>query len=461
MAETGRKPVPVAELASVIEGLDDPAIVLGLDYRILAVNQVYLHRYGNGRPLPRRKCYEVLHGYDKPCDQSGEICPLKHTLTSGHRQRALHLLHTSAGQEHVEVEIRPVRDSRGHFVAMLEVLRSTWSSGTVPVKRRLIGQSACFLRMLELVHRVAPAPTAVLLLGETGTGKEMVARAVHRQSAHSDGPFVVVECSGMPDALVESELFGHEKGAFTGAHGRKIGLVEAAKGGTLFLDEIGDIPLPLQVKLLRLLESGRYRRVGGVDEIQAQFRLVCATHRDLKSMVEKGQFREDLYYRINTFPIVLPPLRERSGDVPLLIDALLQQIAPDRGLVGDHDALEALCKYRYPGNIRELRNIMERAWLMTDGGCIELRHLSDEVVAPENSVSDESDDEIVSLEEAERRYLRLALTRHLGDRSGLARQLGISERTLYRKLATARLSDSDSIAAAGPLPGGAGESVEA
>ena len=270
---------------------------------------------------------------------------------------------------------------------------------------------------------------------------------------------MAVECSGMPEALVESELFGHERGAFTGAHSRKIGLVEAAKGGTLFLDEIGEIPLPLQVKLLRLLETGRYRRVGGVEEIPARFRLICATHRGLKGMVARGEFREDLYYRINIFPITLPSLRERSGDVPLLIDTLLQQIAPDRGLVVDRKALQALCEYRFPGNVRELRNILERATLLADGGRIELRHLPEEVVVPENGVDGETGDEIVSLEEAERRYLRLALARHLGDRSALARRLGISERTLYRKLAQAGLSGHPEPSVGSPPPL-AGESME-
>ncbi|MCG2633882.1 MAG: sigma 54-interacting transcriptional regulator [Gammaproteobacteria bacterium] len=464
MADPGRKSIPVAELASVIEGLDDPAIVLALDYRILAVNQVYLRRYGDGRPLPRRHCHEVLHGYDRPCDQSGELCPLKQTLESGLRHRVLHVHHTTSGREHVEVETRPVRDGRGQVVAVLEVLRSNSAAATIPVESRLIGESPRFMGMLEMMHRVAPSPTTVLLLGETGTGKEMVARAIHRQSSRADAPFVAVECSGMPEALVESELFGHERGAFTGAHNRKIGLVETAKGGTLFLDEIGEIPLPLQVKLLRLLETGRYRRVGGVEEIQAQFRLICATHRGLKAMVANGEFREDLYYRINIFPIVLPGLRERGGDVPLLIDTLLQQIAPDRGLVLDQKALQALCEYRFPGNVRELRNILERATLLADGGRIELSHLPEEVVVPENSLDTATGQDIVSLDEAERRYLRLALARHMGDRSALADRLGISERTLYRKLAHAGLSTQPPDQAADSTPGalaaGAGQPVE-
>jgi transcriptional regulator with PAS, ATPase and Fis domain len=272
------------------------------------------------------------------------------------------------------------------------------------------------------------------LLGESGTGKELVAQAIHQQSGREHGPFVVVECSGLTETLFESELFGYEKGAFTGASQRKIGLVESASGGTLFLDEVGDIPLSLQVKLLRLLETGTFRRVGGVETLRADFRLIAATHRDLKVMVERGSFRRDLYYRLSVFPIHLPALRERREDIALLAETLLTRLAPGRAYTLSAAARARLQAYDYPGNIRELRNILERAMLMADGDTLQPEHLPPEL-AGEAQVGMPDEEAIVPLETAELRYLQWALARHGSDRKSLAEQLGISERTLYRKLA--------------------------
>jgi DNA-binding NtrC family response regulator len=231
----------------------------------------------------------------------------------------------------------------------------------------------------------------------------------------------------MTESLFESELFGYEKGAFTGAGQRRTGLVEAAAGGTLFLDELGDIPLHLQVKLLRLLETGTYRRVGSAEILRADFRLVCATHRDLTAMVEQGGFRRDLYYRLATFPIKLPALRERSEDLPLLVEHLLARLAPERPLRLDAQSHSLLMQYGFPGNIRELRNLLERAMLMADGDMLSID-------LPERADM-ATDEPVLTLEQAERRYVRAALVQLDGNRKELARSLGISERTLYRKLA--------------------------
>jgi len=279
----------------------------------------------------------------------------------------------------------------------------------------------------------------VLLLGETGTGKEMVARLVHESSRRAAAPFVAVDCSGLTETLFESELFGHEKGAFTGATARKLGLVEAASGGTLFLDEVGDIPLAQQVKLLRLIESSSYRRVGGVMPLRADFRLVAATHRDLRRMVLEGSFRSDLYYRISAYPILVPTLRERCDDILLLAESLLARVRPGQPFVIDEAARRALVAYDYPGNVRELRNIVERASLLADDARIELRHLPPEVVTPRTGVratlaDSDGDASGRALRSAERDALVLALARHDGSRRALAETLGISERTLYRKL---------------------------
>jgi two-component system, NtrC family, response regulator HydG len=421
----------VGELESLLDAWGVPAAVVSPDYRILAANRLYGESFGESG-VRGRHCYEVSHGFNSPCDQCGEGCPILHTRETGEPSRVLHVHRTVHGDEHEEVFVHPIHDQRGGLTAYLEVLRPVSSATTRPEVVGLVGRSQSFNRMLELVHRVAPSETTVLLLGETGTGKELVAQAVHRLGPRSRGGFVPLDCSGLTETLFESELFGHEKGAFTGAAYRKKGLVEAAEGGTLFLDEVGDIPLALQVKLLRLLETGTYRRVGSPEQRRADFRLICATHRDLEALVEQGAFRADLYYRISAFPIPLPPLRERVGDIPLLVEAMLRRVSPERPWKIHPAAVRRLEAYGFPGNVRELVNLLERAVLLTDGDTLLPEHLPEKCCGP--APAEQAPDEIVPLEEAERRYLRWALARHRGDRRKLARKLGLSERTLYRKL---------------------------
>jgi DNA-binding NtrC family response regulator len=318
--------------------------------------------------------------------------------------------------------------------------------------------------MLELIARVAPSDASVLLQGESGTGKELLASAVHEASRRAEGPFVVVDCSGLPETLFESEVFGHERGAFTGATARKPGLVEAASGGTLFLDEVGDIPLAMQVKLLRLLETGTYRRVGSTELRRADIRLVSATHRPLKRMIAEGGFRQDLYFRINTFPITVPPLREREGDLPLLIDSLLERVAPKRKLTLSPGAMRVLCDYAFPGNVRELRNVLERASLMCDGEVIGPEHLPEEVLHPESESAEASfalghrlpadSTDPLDLDEVQRQAMLRAVRTHRGSRRELARRLGISERTLYRRLKALGLLEGEAVGGQGEEEGG-------
>lgn len=425
---------PTNELISFLENLPDAQIVMDADYRILAANAAYRRHYAGGRDVVGQTCYAVSHGYSRPCDECGESCPLAASRTSGEPNRVLHLHHTPRGEEHVDVELTPIIGESGKIEYFVERMMTVREASSFPAESGLVGKSPAFNRMLEMVRRVAPSNTAALLLGESGTGKELVAQAIHQQSGRVQEPFVVVECSGLTETLFESELFGYEKGAFTGANQRKIGLVESAMGGTLFLDEVGDIPLGLQVKLLRLLETGTFRRVGGVETLRADFRLIAATHRDIKDMVERGSFRRDLYYRLSVFPIHLPALRERRKDISLLAETLLTRLAPGRAYTFSEAARASLLAYDYPGNIRELRNIIERAVLMADGDTLLAEHLPPEV-ASDASAGMPGVDAIVPLETAELRYLQWALAHHDGDRKSLADQLGISERTLYRKLA--------------------------
>ncbi len=420
------------ELLALIESLPEPRILVDPDYRILAANAAYLHTFGNPREIVGHTCFEISHHYDQPCDQCGESCPRQTAMKTRQASRVLHLHHTPRGQEYVDVELVPIHDAAGKLAYFVETMRFLHETGQRPGALGMVGRSAAFTRMLDLINRVAPAMTPVLLLGESGTGKELAAQAVHNLSPRRDKPFVPVDCSGMTESLFESELFGYEKGAFTGAGQRKTGLVEAAAGGTLFLDELGDIPLHLQVKLLRLLETGTYRRVGGVELLHADFRLVAATHRNLAAMVESGEFRRDLYYRLSAFPIHLPALRERREDLPSLVEHLLARLAPERPLRLDAASRDYLARHDFPGNIRELRNLLERALLMADGDVLALAPPDQESTGEAARKPDEA---LLSLAEAERRYVRAALERLGGDRKELARRLGISERTLYRKLA--------------------------
>lgn len=435
---------PLPELIKYIERLPEPWILLGRDYRILAANAAYRDRYSAGE-VRGQTCYAVSHQYAAPCDQAGESCPLTASLKSGHRERVLHLHHTPHGEEYVTIELMPVRDAQGQIHGFLEKMDRLQVARDDKGRQALIGQSPAFRRMLELVARVAPAEASVLLLGESGAGKEMVANAVHQASRRSASPFVAVDCSGLSETLFESELFGHERGAFTGAIARKTGLVEVASGGTLFLDEVGDIPLSIQVKLLRLLETGTYRRVGSSELRHTDIRLVSATHQSLVDMIQAGLFRQDLYFRINTFPIKVPPLRDRLEDLPLLVEGLLSRIAPDRPLRLSDAAMNELAGYSFPGNVRELRNILERASLLCDGEVIDPQHIAGEVglwVPPptptqpkpaETSTSGKGKAG-VDFEAAQRRSLLHSLRQLGGNRQELSRELGISERTLYRWL---------------------------
>ncbi len=427
--------------AAILEAIPNPAAILSTEYEILATNTAYKQYYQPQGQVVGQTCYKVSHGYRVPCDQAGEACPLKKCRETGQRQRVLHLHNTPNGEEHVDVEMMPLEDAQQQLIGFLEVMHQVREArAQVSEHAGLVGRAPAFTHMLSLVHRAAPSEITVLLLGESGTGKELVARALHDSSSRSRAPFVTVECSGLSEGLFESELFGHERGAFTGAVNRKKGLVEAARGGTLFLDEIGEIPLSLQVKLLRLIETGTFRPVGSVEPQHADFRLVCATHRDLRQMVQEGSFRQDLYYRISAFPVPLPPLRERQEDLPLLISVLLRRLPGGHSVSMAEETLDLLYGYSFPGNVRELRNLLERGILLADDGVILPHHLPAELQQAELPQPESMPDElldalpVMSLEQLESRYLASISRRFHGDRQALASALGVSERTLYRKL---------------------------
>jgi two-component system NtrC family response regulator len=314
---------------------------------------------------------------------------------------------------------------------------------------QLVGGSAGLAQVRKLVDRVAGSEAAVLVRGETGTGKELVARAVHEGSSRAGGPLVAVNCGALPEHLVESELFGHRKGAFTGADEHRAGLFEVADGGTLFLDEIGELPKSLQSRLLRVLESGEIRRVGDNHPITVDVRLVCATHRDLEEMVRTGEFREDLLFRINTFEIMVPPLRERRGDIPALVDHLVRRSRPQlppRAEVIDADALATLTAHDWPGNVRELANVVEHALVLCDELPLAVEHLpgrlaglrpaaaSPTAAAPVGPRLCTGDSRPKTLRDLEIDAILEGLERNAGNKPRTAEELGISLKTLYNKL---------------------------
>jgi DNA-binding NtrC family response regulator len=296
----------------------------------------------------------------------------------------------------------------------------------------LLGESEPMLRIGELVERVAPTEATVLIRGESGTGKELTARAIHRRSTRKDGPFVAVNCAAIPDTLLESELFGYVKGAFTGADQDKAGLFELANKGTIFLDEIGEANAGVQAKLLRALEERKFIPVGGRHEIEVDIRVLVATHRDLEKLIAEGSFREDLYYRFNVFPVDLPPLRDRLDDIAQLAQHFLVQLGR-AGERPDHEALSRLRTYPWPGNVRELRNIIERAHILAGPASITAEH----ILLPESKrARPEGGDEPVdlNLEAHEKRLIGLALRRSGGNKTRAAQMLGLTRRALYSRM---------------------------
>ncbi len=295
----------------------------------------------------------------------------------------------------------------------------------------LVTKSPALLATLELAKTAAKSPSTVLVLGESGTGKELLARAIHAESPRAAKPFVAVSCAALTETLLESELFGYEKGAFTGANGRREGKFEAARGGTLFLDEIGDIGMKLQLDLLRVLEERKVVRVGGTEPVPVDVRIVAATNRDLRRAVEEGRFRQDLFYRLNVITITLLPLRERKEDIPLLVDRILEQLSSElkRDVEGvTPEAMAILLAHTWPGNVRELRNVLERALVVSTGPLVEARHLGLSVggaVAPAHPAS---------LEEIERQYIADVLRQTAGNVTQAARILDIDRVTLYSKI---------------------------
>jgi len=441
----------ISKLTQMLEAYEVPAILVSSDYEILASNRIYSEKFGKIEFSDRPRCFAVSHGYDKPCDQSGEDCPLLAAKASHRKEKVLHIHQTPNGREHVDVEMIPIFDADDKLSYFVELLRPVpLASGTSAIQK-MIGASPAFEEMLRKASLVANTDANVLLLGESGTGKELVSQSIHLASKRSDRPMVTLECAGLSDALIESELFGHVKGSFTGANSNKIGLVERADGGTLFLDEIGDVPIETQVKLLRLIESKTFRRVGSTEVRTSNFRLICATNKDLRNLVESGDFRHDLYYRINVFPIHTPSLRKRRDDISLLANHFIKTAETDSVFHITQSAIALLRQQEFRGNIRELFNILNRAIILAQSNVIDEQLIRDcfEIDLDNSNSADNystdnysTDNKAIThcgtppLSQIEANYFTDLLRKHDGDKALTASAAGISLRTLYRKLNT-------------------------
>ncbi|MFA9460410.1 sigma-54 interaction domain-containing protein [Thiohalorhabdus sp. Cl-TMA] len=436
-------------LQSLINALDHPFVLIDSGYRIVVANWAYREAYGEEETerVVGRHCYEVSHHADRPCHLNGEDCPLQHVLQEQEAHTVFHTHYDFHGQpEHVRITGHPVQGPQGEPLLGESISRLSAGLEIDCEEMQLIGDSPALLEAVDQLRRVAHSDVGVLLIGESGVGKDLAARYVHGESARRGGAFQVVDCSTISADLFESELFGHEPGSFTGCAGRKQGLFELADGGTLFLDEIGELPLSMQAKLLRALETGQFRRLGGQRTLEADVRVVTATNRNLAAMVEAGTFREDLYYRLACITVVLPTLRERREDIQPLAEFLLARINRDNGThcTLSRAALARLSEYDFPGNIRELRNILRRAVALCGQGTIQVADLgldhapqarSRGAAAPQPATSvPENGEEPLSLRDLEVRSIQELLSRYDGQRKPVAEALGVSERTLYRKL---------------------------
>lgn len=444
-----------SELTSLLEVHAHPFVLIDADYRIVGANQAYCDNYGIAREqIIGQRCHEVSHRSAVPCHQNGEDCPHQAVFNTA---KAHEVIHTHFDRHHrpeyARIKGYPILDDIGVRYLGEAVMPIASQDELNCDEMRMVGSSPAFLHCVEMLSMTAQSEASVLLLGESGVGKELAAQYLHKRSSRRDKPFVAINCAAITETMFEDELFGHERGAFTGCIGRKQGLFELAGGGTLFLDEAGEIPMAMQAKLLRVLESGEFRRMGGTETLQADVRIITATNRNLLEMAETGQYRLDLYYRIAGIDLRLPSLRERRSDIPALAEAMLKRItesgAPRCKLTDD--AIAKLTQYDFPGNVRELRNILLKAVAICNHSIISAEHIvlgravarSDRRVADVVEVAPVLPEAVsdmhhivsgVPIAELEAKYIADLLQTHHGHRRNVADILGISERTLYRKL---------------------------
>ncbi|MBN2489485.1 MAG: sigma 54-interacting transcriptional regulator [Planctomycetes bacterium] len=432
--------VPIATEA-ILESISDGVFTVDRDWNISSFNRAAERITGVLRAdAIGRRCSDVFRA--SMCETR---CALRHTMETGVAvvNRAAFIVNADGQRIPISVSTALLRDEHGAIVGGAETFRDLTVVEELRKEIRgrfqvgdICSRSAAMRRVLEVVPRLADSESTILLQGETGTGKELVARAIHGLSARRDGPFVAVNCGALPDTLLESELFGHKMGAFTGATRDRPGRFAVARGGTLLLDEIGEVSPALQVRLLRVLQERQFEPLGATRTETADVRIIAATHRDLATLVESGAFRQDLYYRIKVMTIELPPLRRRREDIPLLVQHFIGVFNAVQGkqVTGvSPDVLGVLTAHDYPGNVRELQNLIEHAFVLVGEGQIELEHLPRELVpvAPRRLRGRNLVEATSALEV---QAIREALERHGGNRMAAARELGMHKSTLFRKV---------------------------
>ena len=423
------------ELQSLIDTHEQPFVVIDREYRIVAANQRYCDAHGvTPTTITGQHCYAVSHHSQRPCHENGEHCPHQALFKQGKAVEVLHThFHADDQPERTRIRGHRLHGASGELYLGEQMFPLEAEVGSVCDAMQMVGRSPAFLACVDNLARVAESEASILLFGESGVGKELAARFIHARSSHAGAAFIVINCAAVPEGLFESELFGHERGAFSGSSGQKKGLFELADGGTLFLDEVGEIPLGLQAKLLRVLETGEFRRVGGTQTLTADVRVVSATNRKLLDEVDAKRFRLDLYYRVAGIDVTLPPLRERAEDMPDLADYLLKRLSGGQSACRlDADALAALRSYDFPGNVRELRNLLQQAVLNCRDGVI--RAVDLRLPAAPSSSEVRLTESPQSLPALERAHIQGLLDTHRGHRARVAAALGITERTMYRKL---------------------------
>ena len=443
--EAGKRGTLDPVLQSLVNTHAEAFALVDQDFNVVACNSKYAEVYA-GTDCSQaigRKCHAVSHKSDTTCELNGEECPLKHVFETGQPYQVIHrhfdCLHDP---DYVVIHASPILGQDGKVAYLGESITSISHDAELHFDEQKMVAGCCpsFMTVLHNLVTVAETEAPVLILGETGTGKELAARLIHRKSKRALREFVPLDCTLITQEMFASELFGHVKGAFTGAVDTRRGLFEMADGGTLFLDEIGEMPLAIQAKFLRTIETGAFRRVGDTQIRKADVRIICATNRELKQMVDAGAFRADLYYRINCMQVELPPLRHRRDDIPELVSHFLGH-GGKRAQAIAAEALQALVRYDYPGNVRELRNILERAAILARGARVDMKHLPKEVVDPNlapvmHPLHEE--EHFFVMPDARRKpsleTIRKSLEKFAGNRRLAAQALGISERTLYRKI---------------------------
>ncbi|MBL7075827.1 sigma 54-interacting transcriptional regulator [candidate division KSB1 bacterium] len=428
-------------LQAIVESVADGVFTVDPQWRITSFNKAAEEITGFPRQDAIGKpCHKIFRS--RVCQ---EACPLRRTFESGQSISNLEFEIKSKDEKPVQISVSTALliDEEGEIIGGVETFRdlSTLKHLRDELKKRysfanILGKNPKMLKLYDLLGAVAETSSTVLVQGETGTGKDLVARAIHYNSPRRERPFIKVSCVALPEALLESELFGHTKGAFTGADRDKPGRFELAHKGTIFLDEIGDISKPVQLKLLRVLEEGEFERLGGTKTIKVDIRVVAATNRDLQEAVKGGGFREDLFYRLNVVPIHLPPLRERNDDIPLLVEHFIEKFNKKTGkkiTSVTPEVMDILVDYPWPGNIRQLENAIEHAFVHCREGVIRPAHLPEELKAQRRSLVEGVALSSSPLAKLEKQILLDVLTKNNWDRHNAAAELKISRTTLWRK----------------------------